>query len=184
VVIAVLLVVVGPAGPTTTNSISTWHNTTFTRKQTVMPAAGFEPVIPASAWPLAYALYVTEHSPGSVTGFLSILLFMDPCIVIYLIYENNQQDATIWVNLLFQISSTYFGRCFRPSSWALDSIYSMWCCSFKLLPAGVLDELKTHFIHDTSRQQLGWTLPNTVNTYKCSWWWAKTSPETCRADLE
>jgi len=36
-----------------------------------------------------------------------------------------------------------------------------------LLPAG-------------SRQQLGWTLPDTVNTVKCSWWWAKTSPETCR----
>jgi hypothetical protein len=29
-----------------------------------------------------------------------------------------------------------------------------------------------------------WTLPDTVNTVKCSWWWAKTSPETCRADLE
>jgi hypothetical protein len=37
---------------------------------------------------------------------------------------------------------------------------------------------------DTSRQQLGWTLPDTVNTVKCSWWWAKTSPETCRPDLE
>jgi hypothetical protein len=38
-------------------------------------------------------------------------------------------------------------------------------------------------IQDTSQQQLGWTLPDTVNTVKCSWWWAKTSPETCRADL-
>jgi len=36
----------------------------------------------------------------------------------------------------------------------------------------------------TSRQQLGCTLPDTVNTVKCSWWWAKTSPETRRADLE
>jgi len=36
----------------------------------------------------------------------------------------------------------------------------------------------------TSRQQLGWTLPDTLNTVKCSWWWAKKSPETCRADLE
>jgi len=36
---------------------------------------------------------------------------------------------------------------------------------------------------DTSRQQLVWTLPDTVNTVKCFWWWAKTSPETCRADL-
>jgi len=28
----------------------------------------------------------------------------------------------------------------------------------------------------------GWTLPEAVNTVKCSWWWAKTSPEICRAD--
>jgi hypothetical protein len=39
-------------------------------------------------------------------------------------------------------------------------------------------------IQDTSRKQLGWILPDTVNTVKCSWWWAKTSPETCRSDLE
>ena len=25
---------------------------------------------------------------------------------------------------------------------------------------------------------------NTANTVNCSWWWAKTSPETCKADLE
>jgi len=40
------------------------------------------------------------------------------------------------------------------------------------------------FIQDTSPQQLGWTLPDTVNTVKCSWWWTKTLPETCRADLK
>ena len=43
----------------------------------------------------------------------------------------------------------------------------------------------THYrtiIHDTSWQRLGWIPPNAVNTVRCSWWWAKTSPETCRAD--
>ena len=35
-----------------------------------------------------------------------------------------------------------------------------------------------HLIQDTSRHQLGWTVPDTVNTGKFSWWWAKTSPET------
>jgi len=25
-------------------------------------------------------------------------------------------------------------------------------------------------------------LPDAVNTVKCSWWWAKISPETCTAD--
>ena len=51
--------------------------------------------------------------------------------------------------LLFQVGSTCFGRCFRPSSGAHDCIYI------------------------ASRQQLGWTLPDTVNTVKCSWWWVK-----------
>jgi len=35
-------------------------------------------------------------------------------------YESNQQDATIQVNLLFLVSSTCFGPCFRPLSGALD----------------------------------------------------------------
>jgi hypothetical protein len=37
-------------------------------------------------------------------------------------YESNQQDATVQVNLLFLVDSTCFGRCFRPSSGALDCI--------------------------------------------------------------
>jgi len=41
-------------------------------------------------------------------------------------YESNQQDATLQVNLLFPVSSTCFGRCFRLSSGALDCIYSIW----------------------------------------------------------
>ena len=41
----------------------------------------------------------------------------------------------------------------------------------------------TIIMQDTSRQQLVWILPGTVNTVKCSWWWVKTSSETCRADL-
>ena len=32
------------------------------------------------------------------------------------------------------------------------------------------------------RQQHSWTISWAVNTVKCSWWWAKTSPGTCRAD--
>jgi len=30
----------------------------------------------------------------------------------------------------------------------------------------------------------GSDIPDAVNTVKCLWWWAKTSPEICRADLE
>ena len=42
------------------------------------------------------------------------------------VYESNQQVATTQVNLLFLVGSTCFGRCFRPSSGALDCIYSFW----------------------------------------------------------
>jgi len=43
-------------------------------------------------------------------------------------------------------------------------------------------ELQFHLIHDTSRQEYWWTLPEAVNTVMCPWWWAKTSPETFRVD--
>ena len=43
-------------------------------------------------------------------------------------------------------------------------------------------ELQFHLVHDTGRQQHGWTTSEGVNTVKCSGWWAKTSPGTCRAD--
>ena len=57
---------------------------------------------------------------------------------------------------------------------------------YKCIPLACLAFINMTFqlIRDTSRQQLGWILPDTVNTVKCSWWWAKISPETCRADLE
>ena len=37
-------------------------------------------------------------------------------------------------------------------------------------------------VHDTGRQQHRWNISEAVNTVMCSWWWAKTSPETCRTD--
>jgi len=40
--------------------------------------------------------------------------------------------------------------------------------------------VETKLIYDTSQQQSGWILPEAVNAVKCSWWWAKTSHETCR----
>jgi len=62
-------------------------------------------------------------------------------------YENNQQDATTQINLLFLVSSTCFGQCFRPSSGALDCIYSFRLYSPKLLPARVMDEMKLNSSH-------------------------------------
>jgi len=47
-----------------------------------------------------------------------------------------------WFIHLFLISSTCFGRCLRPSSGALDCIYSFWYCTPVLLLAGVMDEME------------------------------------------
>jgi hypothetical protein len=76
--------------------------------------------------------------------YLQHLVFVRPLLLPAAIAtrSSNQQDANIQVNLLFLVSSTCFGRCFRPSSEALDCIYSIRYCSPKLLPAGVLDELE------------------------------------------
>jgi hypothetical protein len=62
-------------------------------------------------------------------------------------YESNQQDATIHVNLLFLLSSTCFGRCFRPSSGAL-ALYLQYLVVFTQVDERIL--------------------PDTVNTVKCS----------------
>ena len=45
----------------------------------------------------------------------------------------------------------------------------------------VSGETEFHLVHDTGRQQHRWTISEAVNTVKCSWWWARTLPETCRA---
>ena len=85
---------------------------------------------------------------------------------------------------LYPNSSTCFGRCFCLSSGAHDCIYGFWYSSSMLLPAGVMDEmeLQFHLVHDIDRQQHRWTISEAVNTVECSWWWAKISTETCRAD--
>ena len=44
------------------------------------------------------------------------------------------------------------------------------------------DRTTFHLVHDTGRQKHRWTISEAVNTVKCSWWWKKTSPETCRAN--
>jgi hypothetical protein len=93
-------------------------------------------------------------------------------------YGSNQQDATIpsklyefWVMFLPIIRSTWL---YLQYLVLLTQVAAGWCHGWV--------EKQFQLIHDTSRQLLGWILPDTVNTIKCSWWWAKTSPETCRAD--
>jgi len=65
------------------------------------------------------------------------------------------------------------------ATWVNTTRYSKY--SQALLVMGeTANTVSTHPRHQPAATW--WTLPDTVNTVKCCWWWAKTSPETCRAD--
>ena len=81
------------------------------------------------------------------------------------------------------------------SAAIVEELELVWvCCEWRTPPTAHSDRFQLlytrftnhivqfQFIQDTNRQQLGWILSDIVNTVKCSWWWAKTSPETRRAD--
>jgi len=64
------------------------------------------------------------------------------------VFAHNQEYLTVFT-VSGTVSGTFhicFGRCFRPSSRALDCIYSIWQCSPKLLSAGVPNELKLNYV--------------------------------------
>ena len=131
--------------------------------------------------------FVSTVNLSSDKTHLSSGVLMSVCSCIVSIIHNWRPTRCNFLVYLFiylhPISSTCFGRCFRPSSGAFDCIYSFWYSPPMLLPAGVMDDLEIHLVHDTARKQHRWTISESVNTVTCCWWWVKTSPETCRADL-
>jgi len=73
-----------------------------------------------------------------------------------IIYENNQEDATVHDSLLFLGCSTCFGRYFRSSSGASKLYYSVWYYTRMSLPAGI------------SRQRHACVIPDAVIQFRCS----------------
>ena len=103
----------------------------------------------------------------------------------FIIVKNDQQDATILAYLFIPNQLYMFRAMFSPitrSTWLYlqllilsTDVAAGWC--------HVWDGThEFHLVHDTSRQQYRWKISEAVNTIKCSWWWTKTWPETCRAD--
>jgi hypothetical protein len=78
---------------------------------------------------------------------------------------------------VFTISGSILPGCCLLGSW-MSWNWSVW------FVGRTSHTVQFQLIQDTSRQQPGWTLPDTVNTVKCSWWWTKISPEACRAALK
>ena len=71
------------------------------------------------------------------------------------VFANHREHLTV-----FTASYIVHLCCCRPVSW------TRW----------------NEMVQDTGQQQHRCTISQAVNTIKCSWWWAKTSSETCRAD--
>ena len=73
------------------------------------------------------------------------------------VFAHRQEHLTV-----FTASDIVHLCCCRPVSWTRWNEF--------------------HLVHNTSRQKHRWILSEAVNTVKYFWWWAITSPETCRAD--
>jgi hypothetical protein len=87
-------------------------------------------------WQFIFIWYIRNHfkKTGFWNGIVSCISYENYLIHCYKTwhswiralwynYESNQQDATMLVNLLFLVSPTCFGRCFRPSSGELDYLH-------------------------------------------------------------
>jgi len=108
---------------------------------------------------------------------------MDTGNVRTLIVNDDQRDATILAHLFIPNQLYMFRSKSSPiirNTWLYlqhlilsTDIAAGWCMDKMEL------QLQLHLIHDTSQKQYRWTISEAVNTVKCSWWWAKTSPETC-----
>ena len=133
--------------------------------------------------------YRSDHWSGLTSGsaILKVTNKMQFYKLIYFSFSALHVSGDVFSHLQEQLTIfTVYGnihqcRC-RLVSW-MSWNWSMWFVS------RVFTRFTNHIVHfkliqDTSRKHPGWILPGTVSTVKCSWWWAKTSPETCRADKE
>ena len=115
-----------------------------------------------------------------MTAVKKLFLYVS-CIIIV---NDDQQDANILAYLFFPNQFYMFQAMSSPivrSTWLYlqlmilsTDIAAGWCHGW--------DGTPFNRIHDTNRQQYRWTISEAEKTVKYSWWWAQTSPETCRAD--
>jgi len=111
------------------------------------------------------------------------LRFVSPCIV-SIIVTDDQKDATILVYLFNPNQLYVFQAMYSPI------IRSTWLYLQLLILSTVITAGWFHGRSGTAVPPRPWQQPaaitvdniEAVNTAKCSWWQANTSPETCRAD--
>ena len=99
---------------------------------------------------------------------------MEPCIAKRVFYITNEMQLTHVKCFCYYQCSTRFGRYFRPSSGAYETVcvalgVVMLSCCLPLVWLGSIPSRKS------------WKYPRLDIQFKSSWWWAEIPPETCRA---
>jgi hypothetical protein len=107
------------------------------------------------------------HKLTNVDSVMKVTNKMQLYTLIYYSWSALYVSSDVFAHHQERLTVVTVSDSIHPSCCQLVSWMSWKCLQFQL-------------IRDTSQQQLGWILPDTVNTVKCSWWWAKTSPETWR----
>jgi hypothetical protein len=142
-------------------------------KKKICPLSGLEP---GAVQPVAQSLYLARWFPYCWNNYLSPICHARRLFLAILLNLKPGTETGLSSSLFFhrtQCNANETCICYKQPQhkrYHADTHHAF-TDAFQL-------------IQDTNRQQLGWTLPDTVNTVKCSWWWAKISPETRRADFE
>jgi len=108
--------------------------------------AMFSPIIRSTRLYLQHLVLFTQVAAGWCHGWVETHVSGD-------VFAHHQEHSTVFTAsgiihpsccplVSWMSCNSCFGRCFRPSSGALNCIYSIWYYSPKLLPAGVMDEFQ------------------------------------------
>jgi len=87
-------------------------------------------------------------------------------------YENNHQDALCRFIYYFKSGLHVSGDVSAHHQKHL-TVFTVFG-SIHPSSCRLVSRMSYQLIQDNSQQQLGWTLPDTVKTVKCFWWWALT----------
>jgi len=86
----------------------------------------------------------------------------------------------------FYRRSTCFRRYLRPSWEAHNCTYSFRYYQSILLLSATVEEMEFSFISSTvaASSSIGLTIPESVCTFMCSWWWTEEPPDIYKASVK
>jgi hypothetical protein len=150
--------------------------------------AMFSPIIGSTWLYLQYLVVFTQVAAGWCLGWVETALaatwvnstrYCKYSQVLLMMGESIARNMWSWLGIINEsiqfillVIFAVVSRC----TVVFTQVAAGWCLGW------VETAVLTHPRHQPAATSVNTT--DTVNTVKCFWWWSKTSPETCRADLE